>query len=99
VDDQNSAMLVDINCSRAPEALLWRTVGHDLPTLSEVEIGCQELGTPLGHLRVADQRRVRKALWIEDRHAVVAPVRDINDALVIHGHASGPLELAMVRAR
>src|SRR5437879_6309354 len=93
VNHQQMPVVVDHHSGRAPEALFRRQVG-DFASTDDVLAGGDVLGTPPGQVLDAEECRQGVAVRFEDRNALVAPIRNVNIVVSVHGYVRGTAELA-----
>ena len=80
-------------------AFPFRKVLRPFPRPDDGRVQIHPLGGPFGQAGLPPQRGEILALPVENLHPVVFVIGHIDGAVLVHGHAGGPVELAFAGAR
>src|SRR5712692_6231693 len=97
---KNPVLIINVYRYGSLERLLTllQTLGS-LPASHHHRIQLHAFPAPLGQRGLASQRGEKAAIGIEHLLAVVLEVGHVNRAILIHGDAGGPIELAITLSR
>src|SRR5215472_1831788 len=93
-DNQRVAIRIELDRGREAQPPLRFEALHPAARFGHVRVGIDALLTPLRqYLGIADQRRDRSTLGVENAHPMVAPVANVDIAICVDGDIGWMIEL------